>query len=410
MKASTITSIIALVALMGPSAYANKPETTDVSLKASVQDLTSQLGGIPGMFTGPKSCPNDNSRSPASSMILASGNESSGGGDVILCGKGPLGWFFSGKTFLADTFALALQGAIPSESNLESEDVYLQTALATLKSRDPEVGAKIEARLKTLRFRPVQSLPELDDDNIDVAGLDKMSGMYCKKRQLAIQNFVTGEVKYNDNYYHALSAPERALFKLHEAYIGERQRTGDTTLIRKSVEGVAQDGSFAAFLSDTIYQHRMIPKFEAVRVKDIVTALFMISNTNGLTYDSWSQFLDPNQSSFKHLFDGSDRFDYEERLTKANVLAVHMRKYYRYDHMTPEMILAAYGQSKNPVEFAEKLDKLYGQTWTVRDSVSEDGLERATSFVIQNNPGDKYAEEQLRKEQRDYLQRLKASR
>lgn len=344
-------------------------------------------------------------------LSRSEGGDGSGGGDVIKCGSGFMGHFFKNRVFLADTFALTIQDLIPTLPEIVDEEVYLKTALTTLKHHDPVVSEKIESRLKSLKFTAVESVPELDDDNIDIAELKKLSDMHCEKKQLAVQNLSTGEVRYNQSLFLQLSFVERALFKIHEAYIAERAKTGDTTLIRKSIAGIAEEGGFASFLTDTIYRLQMIPKFRILRIYDNTVALFMMARVNQMTFDTWESFNDKNESHYKNIFDGSStsvNFDNVIKMEKFQRAATYIRTYYPdLRRITFRMISKAYNGSSDPLAFAEKLESLNTKTLMTCESYkSEDmqtRIQTAMKFMIGLRP---QSEEKIRTEYQQYLQQV----
>lgn len=330
----------------------------------------------------------DQARTPCSRealMLADEGGEHSGGGDVILCGSGVLGRLFPREAYLADTFSLAIKDMIPNQPNL-AEEVYLDTALTTLKTQEPEIARRIGSRLASLKFIPASDVPELDDDNIDMNEVSKLTSKYCRKKQLAIQSLATNKVHYDRYLLNKLTPAERALFKIHEAFISERYHSGDTTLIRKQVEGIARDGSFAAFLADTIYQHRIIPKFSASSIKDIVSVFFVLARANGMIFGEFEHFLNPETHQFKSVLEFSS-IDQQNHKLRALVLAASMRKYAELEHVDEEMILSAYNRSKNdPIKFAEILHQMNGQTWVSIDKVDTSQLEKDAEFLIKQRP------------------------
>lgn len=344
-------------------------------------------------------------------LSRSEGGDGSGGGDVIKCGSGFMGHFFKTRVFLADTFTLTTQDLIPTLFEIVDEEVYLQTAMTTLKHHDPIVAEKIESRLKSLKFIAVESVPELNDDNINVSEMEKLSDMHCEKKQLAVQNLSTSEVRYNHSLFLQLSFVERALFKIHEAYIAERAKTGDTTLIRKSIAGIAEEGSFASFLTDTIYRLQMIPKFRLLRVYDNAVALFMMARLNQMTFDSWEQFHDKTDSTYKNIFDGSStsvNFDSVIKLEKIQRAATYFRTYYPdLRRITFRMISKAYSESSDPLVFAEKLEELNGKTLMTCESykseVIQARIQTAIRFVIGLRP---QSEKKIQAEYQQYLQQV----
>ena len=308
------------------------------------------------------------------------GGVNGGGGDVVLCRSGFFENIFGPpRVYLADTFELAIKGLIWAERNFQ-EDVYLETVLKILIEKNPELGKRIDQRLQSLTFTAVKDLPEYDDDNIDLDHIEEIGRMNCTKKQLAIQNFSTGQVLYNRGLYLSLSQAERALFKVHEAFIGERQISGDTTMIRAAVQGIAEADSFAAFLASTVYQDQLIPEYRPLRLKKLAVATYMFAVVNGYSpaYQNWLDFLRPKTSSYQTFRDGE--------LIPIS-FRVWLITYYGFNvrNLSVDIISKAL-KEKNVWNFIKKLDELYGPTWVIKNSIKKSDLEDATEFLNENEP------------------------
>lgn len=168
--------------------------------------------------------PKDNMKTQAARR----GGDNSGGGDVLICRYG----LFGGRkvVYLADTFDVRRHLNFSSIGNVE---YYLRISLDLIFRENAEMARKLKDALDKLSFIPEDDVTELDDDFIEV------NQSNCRKKQLAQQDISTAVVKYNRHLYMQLSDLEKALFRIHEAYIFVRnQPMKDTTEIRRAVEQV----------------------------------------------------------------------------------------------------------------------------------------------------------------------------
>lgn len=219
------------------------------------------------------------------------GGQGSGGGDAVICDRSL--FESTNRVYLADTLSLMALGKIPPQVNAV-EEIYLEQLLSILDSQDAEAGKKIRERLSSLQFEPTGDLPELDDDNINIDEIVALTGRRCYKKQLAIQDLETGEVLFNSSLLEEISVAERALFKIHEAYISLKKRPGhsDTTAIRKEVENIAANGTFADFLKNTILAKEFhVPTYSDPKMKSVLIRIkkslspSVFFNGNGRIFD-----------------------------------------------------------------------------------------------------------------------------
>jgi hypothetical protein len=170
---------------------------------------------------------------PISSVSAWAGGRDGGGGVAFACRDG--------KVYLADTYALVTSDALKhlySDAVTANEAEILRVIAETIAKSDPKLAARLKRNLVELKFEPVAELPLLNDDDIEQAPPD------CRKTQLGIQYFASHTVQYNASEFQALSEPEKALFKLHEAYI--RIFHANTHVVR---DRVAREASLQLFLN-----------------------------------------------------------------------------------------------------------------------------------------------------------------
>ncbi len=163
-----------------------------------------------------------------------------GGGDVFICaGSNTFGFKTRSQyVFLADTFDVIVQAHDNfkySKKRIKPlpPSRYLEALSATLQLDRPEFQ-QMFTRFLDLNFVPVPSVPEFDDDNIDLKSIP--SG--CTKHQLAIQDLSKKIVYFNPTYYLKLSPMEQALFKIHEALVSLRGYPAPTNQIRLNVHNI----------------------------------------------------------------------------------------------------------------------------------------------------------------------------
>lgn len=182
-------------------------------------------------------------------LHAAIANDKGNGGDAIVCG--PHKNDRSRIVKLADVHeAYANRELISTEfwDETFSEEKALQEMIEEMR-QSPHLYAGVEAALKTIRFEFVETLEELDDDNIKemssipVLTMDlKIDRWACRKQQLAIQNRATGVVRVNSSLYVKLNPVERAFLRVHEALI---YLTGDTNRTRGLVHWLFERPGFS---------------------------------------------------------------------------------------------------------------------------------------------------------------------
>jgi len=173
------------------------------------------------------------------SLISASpanaGGRDGGGGVVFLCNEGN-----ASNIYLADLYPLLKSGkeiVVPNpDGHVASENEALEAITESIGKVDPDLASRLKNNLQDLTFQPVASVPLLGDDDITriPAG--------CTKAQLAIQYFARNVVEYNQSYFELMSGIQKALFKLHEAYV-KVYRFNSSTVRRK----VAREASSQSF-------------------------------------------------------------------------------------------------------------------------------------------------------------------
>lgn len=160
------------------------------------------------------------------------GASDGGGGDAIICGRlHPqvyLADYFLlrnpilSREFIRDLFADSQMSEAGAVNHLES---LMFDYLKTSSSADLVLEAERLERI-SLRYVFVPSLPELDDDGIQIPPEFLQS---CYKRQVAIQNINTSEVQVVQEVYSYFSAFDRALLRFHERYINLEKKPGELT-------------------------------------------------------------------------------------------------------------------------------------------------------------------------------------
>ncbi len=155
--------------------------------------------------------------------IAGEGNGSSGGGDVLICGK---------TVYLADTFG------IRRSAYMEYYGTLTEKEIVTAFEEKLKI-ANFAETYKKLTYVPVKDVAELDDDNLT------FFGKKCIKKQLAIQYIEQGKVEYSEKLHSRLSRLEKTLFKVHETLISLKKstlaNTNDTTPIRDEVKGALSE-------------------------------------------------------------------------------------------------------------------------------------------------------------------------
>jgi hypothetical protein len=184
------------------------------------------------------------------SAFAQGGARGGGGGDVLIC---------KGEVSLADTYALKNEKVLLINTGL-SEDVLLTSYLNTLIHENAAFGKQIKDKVASLVFNPVKKVRELDDDGI-------IPPAHCRKKQLAIQNIDAGTVDYNQGLYQQLTAEEKVLFKIHEAFISLQKQPGVlTTAIRAEVAAIPAYPDFQSMLAETLYKEKLVPEFKWTRI------------------------------------------------------------------------------------------------------------------------------------------------
>ena len=173
---------------------------------------------------------------------LTDGGVSDGGGDVIICKEGI--WpYIKKKVFLADTYDFMTSAKASSLPSRPTEKEKIEAIRKRLNMMHDKLGDIILKRLKKLKFIYVKNVKEMDGDNVSVPD-------GCTKKQLAIQNVVTGEVRVNKELHNSISPWEKALFKIHESFISLRNPGRDTTLVRSEVREIINTTSINDILAD----------------------------------------------------------------------------------------------------------------------------------------------------------------
>ena len=165
------------------------------------------------------------------------GTTDGGGGDLIIC-RG-------NQMYVADYFQE--DRALPDnvlKRHIGRDEAYLEAIIL----RHLEYAAPSEAKLLksvnlTFRILDGETLPELEDDGIQLSQEDVRNG--CHKVQLAIQNLKTGEVNVAGFYYNQLTIFQKAILRIHERYINLLKQPGKTTdQIRKRTMALLSSGEF----------------------------------------------------------------------------------------------------------------------------------------------------------------------
>lgn len=187
-------------------------------------------------------------------LAHARGSVGHGGGKVFVCLEDG-----QEKVYLADTYQLMKSGKLAGlgqawpDSVVESVAYLLDKTQPEKSIKHPflptqkvSLGWMIAHTHANLNYVYVDSLPELDDDNIPA---DQVPGN-CKKTQLAIQDLDKGRVRVVFPLLNKMSMLERGFFELHETAIAMRNAPGaDTTPVRKDIAdtaGLMTDSSFSA--------------------------------------------------------------------------------------------------------------------------------------------------------------------
>jgi hypothetical protein len=142
----------------------------------------------------------------SSSALAAEGSSARGGGNVFVCGH---------KVYLADTYFLRTDPEYRSIFFLlgasGDEKSAFKDAIRLLSGIDKDAAQSFQNSATRFRYTNDQNLPELDVLKDIPAG--------CIKRQLAIQDLSSWEIRYNRTLLDKLTVAERLLFKIHEGYI-----------------------------------------------------------------------------------------------------------------------------------------------------------------------------------------------
>lgn len=204
-----------------------------------------------------------NSAPLKSLRILEGPGTSGGGGDVILCGKYIFKLFAANEKpeiFLADTIELFKSGRL-NKSEILPEKIWMEAIFTSLNKIDHNspagnrLGDLVKKRLSELHFNiEDHELDELDDDGIDL----KQIGCEQKK-QLAIQNLETGEVRVNRDLIGRLSYAEVYFFKVHEALISLKKTVDDTSPIRKELQDAIQKVNLENIIEEVMQDYVEIP-------------------------------------------------------------------------------------------------------------------------------------------------------
>ena len=180
------------------------------------------------------------------------GGSHGGGGDALVCDLNSMrpetmsesAWTTK-RIYFADTFeSLYGNEAVLARTVKGRESQIREALIQVLDDSSPGLGEQIREKLDLVDFVGVDQLEELDNDNIEIRNLP--SG--CSKVQLAVQDFELSRVRVRRDLYADLTDAERAIFQVHEALIGIRGTSEDTTPIRKQVEAAYRSEAFKAAL------------------------------------------------------------------------------------------------------------------------------------------------------------------
>ncbi len=150
------------------------------------------------------------------SISKRKGGDGSGGGVVFSCDRNSnLGFSGRPRYFLADSYSFFSKQS--EDYFLGIQQIPIARAIDSLTKGiaefDATLATNITKSLERLHFNPVGSLNLLGDDDIG----ELPAG--CIKIQLAIQDLASGRVDYDLKKYWKLSSLEKALFRIHEAYV-----------------------------------------------------------------------------------------------------------------------------------------------------------------------------------------------
>ncbi|MFZ3228771.1 MAG: hypothetical protein WA160_01105 [Pseudobdellovibrio sp.] len=197
-------------------------------------------------------------------LRIIDGPGTSGGGDILKCGEEKKYFFKPNKYstyYFADTYELFVSNVLSKESALP-EDVWLKAVFDGLNKLTAEtnnqeqqgLGDLVQERLERLNFidsnGPLEDLP---DDQISTAGTD------CEKKQLAIQDLVSGVVRVDFNLLRKLSYQEINYFKVHEALISLKKTIDDTSAIRADLRNAVQKVSLLNLVGKVMNSYIDIP-------------------------------------------------------------------------------------------------------------------------------------------------------
>lgn len=251
-----------------------KPDYLGSDVKSPI---TLNLPGVRGKLTD-KSLPSEKSSQARSEMeylfpelkqpnkqlrVIEGPGTSGGGGDVIVCGNYKFRLFKQSEykqIYLSDTIELFKSGIL-KKTDLIPESIWMNSIYLALNELDLnqdqsfKLGDLVKKRLSDLKFILVEEdLPELEDDHINASDYD------CEeKRQLAIQNLETGEVKVNKKLVSQLSYSEIYFFKIHEALISLLKTEEDTTLIRQSLKKAIEKVKLSSIFAQVSQEFIEIP-------------------------------------------------------------------------------------------------------------------------------------------------------
>jgi hypothetical protein len=181
-----------------------------------------------------------------------------GNGVAIVCQQGPPNWKYSNKTFLADTFSFIVdeymaangtvfKGGAPIRSDLQTEEFFLEHYQRSIRMRSSTAADIIRDRLKSIKFIAVKEVPNLDADKFDLKPFaekaqDPLIAELCKPRQLARFDRDNNIVRYDEDLFKSLSNSEKALFRIHEAYVGPADPNQDNSAIHETLKRIVETG------------------------------------------------------------------------------------------------------------------------------------------------------------------------
>jgi hypothetical protein len=196
----------------------------------------------------------------------ASGGTGAHGGDILFCKARTFLKIFEiegAKSMLADSYEAGLKGTTLTIEEL-GENKILELALVSIAESNAELADRLRQHLAQFQWIYVHDLEELNDDDIQ----DVPKG--CEKKQVAIQDMSTGVIRVHNERFGWLTQLDRALLKLHEAFIKESMpkddRIQNTRLVRERIGQVATSAELKTRIDQTSWSqanpiHQLIYQF-----------------------------------------------------------------------------------------------------------------------------------------------------